>query len=53
VETLGALGEEGATFFRDIGRRISVAAGDPRIAIHSVSVPTKVPTSEYRHPAWE
>jgi len=30
VETLGALGEEAATFFRDIGRRIAVAAGEPR-----------------------
>jgi len=30
VETLGALGEEAATFFRDIGRRIAVATGEPR-----------------------
>ena len=30
VETLGALGEEAATFLRDIGRRIAVAAGEPR-----------------------
>ena len=38
VETLGALGEEAATFLRDIGRRIAVAAGEWRAAIHSVSV---------------
>jgi len=30
VETLGALGEEAATFFPDIGRRIAVATGEPR-----------------------
>ena len=30
VETLGALGEEAATFSRDIGRRIAVATGEPR-----------------------
>jgi len=30
VETLGALGEEAATFFQDIGRRIAVVAGQPR-----------------------
>jgi len=30
VEILGALGEEAATFFRDIGRRIAVATGEPR-----------------------
>ena len=30
VETLGALGEEAATFFRDIGRRIAVTAGEPQ-----------------------
>jgi len=30
VQTLVALGEEATTFFRDIGRRISVAAGEPR-----------------------
>ena len=30
VESLGALGEEAATFFRDIGRRIAVATGEPR-----------------------
>ena len=30
METLGALGEEAATFFRDIGRRIAVADGEPR-----------------------
>ena len=35
VETLRALGEEA---FRDIGRRIAVAAGKWRAAIHSVSV---------------
>jgi len=28
VETLGALGEEATTFFRDIGRRIAIAAGE-------------------------
>jgi len=33
VETLGALGEEAATFFRDIGRRIAVAAGEPTAAL--------------------
>ena len=27
---LGALGEEAATFFRDIGRRIAVATGEPQ-----------------------
>ena len=30
METLGALGEEAATFFLDIGRRIAVAIGEPR-----------------------
>ena len=30
VETLGALGEEAATFFWDIVRRIAVATGEPR-----------------------
>ena len=40
-------GRRGSGIFRDIGRRIAVAAGEA--AIHSVSVPT----SEYRHPAWE
>ena len=30
METLGTLGEEAETFFRDIGRRIAVVAGEPR-----------------------
>ena len=30
VETLGALGEEAATFLRDIGRRVAVATGESR-----------------------
>jgi len=30
VETLGAPGEEAVTFFRDIGRSIAVATGEPR-----------------------
>jgi len=30
VETLGALGKKAATFFRDIGRHIAVATGEPR-----------------------
>jgi len=30
VETLGALGEEAATFFHDIGRRIPIVTGEQR-----------------------
>ena len=30
VETIGALGEEASTFFRDLGRRITAVTSEPR-----------------------